>query len=121
MTNMIKNIIATLLIFQIILFISAGVFLQVMTDKKYDELDSYYARKDEMQSQQQSLQSLVAELNKTMLVEKKREQDLSTQLSAIKSGNNGQTGNSPDIIIPTRPAPPTPSPTQNPPPVTSAS
>ncbi len=120
MTNKIKNIIATLVIFQIILFLFAGIFLQGITDKKYDELDTYYARKDEMQSQQQSLQGLVAELNKTLVVEKKREQDLSTQLAAIKSGNNGQTGNTPDITIPTRPAPPTPTPTA-PPPVTSAS
>jgi hypothetical protein len=106
MTKYMKTIAIISTLILVGLFISATFYIQNQTANLSD---SYNVRKEELLANQQKLEILVIDLNKTLEVALAREKTLSTQLAKLESQNS---------TVPVSPTPtpaPTPTPTPQPP------
>lgn len=115
MTKYMKTIAIISTLILVGLFISATFYIQNQT---VNLSDSYNVRKEELLANQQKLEILVLDLNKTLEAALAREKSLSKQLASLESQNSTV----PVSPIPTPTPSPTPAPTPAPkPPVTRAS
>jgi len=77
MTKSIKIVITGITLLCIAVLIAAAFYFAGLSDKKDKVLNVYMARREELLAQQQSLEALIADLNKTM----RREQVINQRLA----------------------------------------
>lgn len=84
-TDFAKLSIAAFAIFMIPVLLASGAYLQELSDYKKYELIQLYAKRDDLITQQQKLETLIQSLNQTLAYEVARQQELSAQLTSLSA------------------------------------
>jgi len=83
MTRAVKITLLIMTFLTISMLVLSGLMLQDSLQKNQAELAQIYSRKEDLQSQQQKLQVMIAELNATLDAEISRNQDLKATLEEV--------------------------------------
>lgn len=116
MTKLEKTLMIVIAGLLIVIFISAGIYLQTSTKKTDSEMQFYLARKDDLTNQQIKLEAMIDQLNKTLVKETNREKKLSGTLTKLTGENSvlqAQQSAAASNTVTSIPKP-TPQPIQNP-------
>ena len=85
MTNLLKVLISSLVLLQVIVFVAGALYIDGLTEKQDLKYQTVLARKEELIAEQQKLESTIKELNQTLQFEENRKTQLEIQLSGIQS------------------------------------
>jgi peptidoglycan hydrolase CwlO-like protein len=121
MTKLLKIAIVAVLMGLIAMFFMVNDRLQRAKDSEKSEIAKLYARKDDLISEQQKLETLINALNRTLDSEMQKQAVLYAELKAVQKDLNMSANNTVKVTIPKPVTVEIPVPTPSPRPVTRAS
>lgn len=101
MGKLIKIGIASALVLLVGAFIIAGVMLQKKTTENNNELAKIIAKREELNADQQKIESALSDLNRSISAERSKQENITREMSGIISDGTSLPNNSNTAVVTT--------------------